>query len=163
MESSVTLDMTKFDELRRNLQYLSTKVIKSGVLNADPKTMEAAILNEFGGIATYGEAPFKGEKVNVPARSFIHYPAEHAAEKAFKETGKFLKDGIDKDSIDKLVDYVGEMVENEQKKALETNGSNVPNWVKHNDPRTIAIKGFDRPLWSRRDETFPISREVEDE
>ena len=155
--------MAKFENLCRDFQYLSSKAIKVGVLNAEPETIEAAVLNEFGGTATYNEEPFRGETVKVPARSFIQYPSEKAAEKAFKETEKFFREGMNRESMDKLLDYIGEMVENEQKKALETNGSNVPNWVKHNDPRTIAIKGFDRPLWSRRNETFPISREVTDE
>lgn len=162
MESTVNirLDLSGLDKIKRACQVLSENVIHSGVIDADEETMRAAMLNEYGGETEYEESPYKGEKVMVPPRSFVRAPAELKAAEAFSKAEGILKKGLTEENAQAAIESVGIDIEEAQTKALYTNGSGIPNWVPHNDPRTIAIKGFDKPLWSRRGETFPITHKI---
>lgn len=156
----ISLDFSGLKDILKGCKVLENSVVRSGVLEGDNETISEAYLNEFGGETEYKDGPHAGEKVMVPPRSFVRYPAEHAASEAFNKAKDILANGINKANAQIAVEVVGQEIEKAQKEALETNGSNVPGWVKHNDPRTVATKGFDRPLWSRRGETFPIKHEV---
>lgn len=162
MESTINikLDFSGLKSIIDACDTLDTTVVRSGVLGGDAQTIGKAFLNEYGGETVYDSGPFAGEKVLVPPRSFIRYPAEHTAKKAFKKAKDILSNGLTRANAQIAIEIVGQEIEEAQRKALDTNGSDVPGWVKHNDPRTVATKGFDRPLWSRRGETFPISHEV---
>ena len=162
MESTVKikLDFSGLNSILKGCDALNNSIIRSGVLGGDKETIQEAYLNEFGGETEYRNGPYKGEKVMVPPRSFVRAPAEHSAKTAFEKAKNVLENGINQANAKIALEMVGQEIEGAQKKALETNGDNVPGWVKHNDPRTVATKGFDRPLWSRRGETFPISYEV---
>lgn len=162
MESTINikLDFSGLKSIIDACDTLDNTVARCGVLEGDAQTIGEAYLNEFGGETVYRDGPFAGEKVLVPPRSFVRYPAEHEAKKAFKKAKDILSNGLTRANAQIAIETVGQQIEEAQRKALETNGSNVPGWVKHNEPRTVATKGFDKPLWSRRNETFPISHEV---
>lgn len=162
MESTVkiSLDFRGLESIKRTCESIKKSVVRSGVFSDDPRVMESAILNELGGESEYEDGPYAGEKVLVPPRPFVSIPAENSLPDATKKMGEVLAKGFKKENITESLAVVGHTISEAQKKALETNGSNVPGWQKHNEPRTIATKGFDKPLWSRRGETFPIKFEV---
>ena len=157
---NVKLDMSGFKAVEKACEALSSSKIQSGVLEADSETLAAAYLNEFGGETEYTDGKYAGEKVLVPPRSFVRAAAEIEAPNAFRKAKEILSDGLTKENANKAIISVAEDISKAQRDALENNGEKIPNWVKHNDPRTIETKGFDQPLWSRRGETFPISYEV---
>lgn len=152
MESSVTLDMTKFDELRRNLQYLSSKVVKIGVLH-NPEQAWKAYQNEYG-VFDSGE-----ESHPIPVRSNIQYPIEnnegHIMDSLKENLGDFSKEDIDK-SLKKA----GETGLKAIDMAFDTRGYG--SW-KRNAPLTIALKGKDSPLIDTGELRKSYSYEVEDE
>lgn len=162
MESTVkiNLDMSGFKQVEKACESLSGCVIHSGVLDGDEETTQAAILNEFGGETEYSSGPYAGEKVLVPPRSFVRAAAELKAPDAFKKATGFLKQGFTEENAEKAIESLGNDIEEAQINALENNGSGIPGWIPHNEPRTVATKGFDKPLWSRRGTTFPITHEV---
>lgn len=150
MESSVTLDMTKFDELRRNLQYLSSKVVKIGVLH-NPEQAEKAMKNEFGFVTDEGYL--------TPARSNVKYPIEnnegHIMDSLKENLGDFSKE-----DINKALKSAGETGLKAIDMAFETRGYG--SW-KENAPMTIARKGKDTPLIDTGELRKSYSYEVEDE
>lgn len=154
------LDLSGLDKIKEACKSLESRVIESGVLDADAETMHAAILNEFGGEATYREPPYSGEKVLVPPRSFVRAAAELNAPEAFKKATSILQKGLTEENAISAIESIGNDIEEAQRAALDNNGVGIPGWIPKNDPRTVAIKGFDRPLWSRRGETFPITHKV---
>lgn len=162
MESTVniSLDFSGLEKIKLACESLKSSIVRSGVFSEDPQVMEAAVLNELGGESEYEDGPFAGEKVLVPPRPFVSVPAERTAPVALEKMAKSLFEDFKKEKIRESLAGVGSMIAEEQRKALDTNGSNVPGWRQHNEPRTIATKGFDKPLWSRRHETFPIKYEV---
>lgn len=162
MESTINikLDFSGLKSIFDGCNVLDSNVVEAGVLDGDNQTISEAYLNEFGGETVYRDGPFAGEKVLVPPRSFVRYPAEHNAKKAFKKAKEILSKGINRANAQEALDTVGDYIAEAQQKTLETNGGDSPGWVKHNEYRTVATKGFDKPLWSRRNETFPISYKV---
>lgn len=132
----------------------------SGVIDADTETLQTARLNEYGGKSVYTDGKYAGEEVDVPPRSFVRAPAELGAKEFIKKGASVLKKGLTPENAENAVETMGAEVEKAQRDALNNNGSGIPNWLPHNEPRTIETKGFDRPLWSRRGETFPISHKV---
>lgn len=154
------LDMSGFRTLEKALDVLKSKVAISGVLNADGRTMKEAAINEFGGKSTYRDGPYAGEEVDVPPRSFIRAPAELSAKENFKKASNELKKGLTEQNAQEALAVLAHDTAQKQKDALNNNGSGIPGWLQHNEERTIATKGFDRPLWSRRNQTFPIDFEV---
>ena len=162
MESSVkiSLDFGGLEQIKRTCEVFKKAVVRSGVFSDDPQVMKSAILNELGGESQYEDGPYAGEKVLVPPRPFVSIPAERTAPEAIDKMGEILANGFTKENAIESLAVVGATIADAQKLALETNGSNVPGWKQHNEPRTIATKGFDKPLWSRRGETFPIKFEV---
>lgn len=163
MESTVKikLDFSGMDKVLQGCKILKESVVRSGVLNGDPETLQKANINELGGVTKYEDGPYKGEEVRVPPRSFVKAPARHRAPEAIKKAIKVLENGINQANSKIALEIIGQEIEDAQIKALERNGEGAnPDWLKHNDPRTVATKGFDRPLWSRRGSTFPIEHEV---
>lgn len=154
------LDMSGFKTIEKFFKLLGSKVAHSGVIKADERTMQAALLNEFGGTTTYSDGPFAGEEVQVPPRSFVRSPAELNAKEIFKKAEDVLKQGFTENNANEAIATLGHETAKKQRDALENNGSGIPGWLQHNEERTIATKGFDKPLWSRRNETFPIDFEV---
>ena len=162
MESTIDikLDMSGLEPIKKACDILNESKIHSGVLEGDGETLQKAFLNEFGGETEYTSGPFAGEKVLVPPRSFVRAAAEIEAPEAFNKAKKILENGLTQGNAKVAIETVAIAISDAQKDALENNGEKIPGWVQHNDPRTVATKGFDQPLWSRRGETFPISYEV---
>lgn len=154
------LDMSGFKTVEKALDVLKSKVAISGVLNADERTMKEAVLNEKGGKSTYRDGPFAGEEVDVPSRSFVRAPAQLFAVDNFEKASNVLKKGLTAQNAQEALALLGHETARRQRDALNDNGSGIPGWLQHNEERTIATKGFDKPLWSRRNETFPIDFEV---
>lgn len=155
------LDLSGFKQIEKFCNSLNSARIQSGVLKADAKTVEKAKLNEYGGVSVYDRGPYAGEEVRVPPRSFVNAPAEHTAPDALKKASKKFSDGFTESNIEQALDIVGKEVSEAQRRAIETNGNGAnADWVKHNEPRTIATKGFDKPLYTVNNETFPIDYEV---
>lgn len=154
------LDLSGLKAVKKTCQALKNSVAISGVLDADPFTMEEARLNEEGGVSTYREEPYVGETVQVPSRPFISEGAKLRIDDAFKKSADILKADFTPEGVEKALELLGTEAAEGQTNALNYNGAGIAGWVEHNDPRTVAIKGFDRPLWSRRGETFPITHKV---
>ena len=154
------LDMSGFSALEKVCKLLNSKVAHSGVIRADGETLKAAALNEFGGVTTYSDGPFAGEEVSVPPRSFVRAPAELSAVENFKKAAEVLKNGLTEENANEAFATLGFETAEKQRDALNNNGSGIPGWIPHNEERTVITKGFDKPLWSRRGETFPIDFEV---
>jgi len=159
VESKVRLNLSGLKRLLKELEEANNTVAVSGVINGDANATDAAILNEFGGKSIYTDDPYRGEEVIVPARSFVQKPIDINAQ-------KIIDAGVDeldfkKGSFIKSLNKMGKMASELQEKALETNGEGIPDWQKHNSPRTIDIKGFDKPLYTRHNTTFPIDYELQ--
>lgn len=150
MESSVKLDMTKFDELRNNLEYLSSKVVKIGVLN-NPEQAYKAYQNEYGFVTDEG--------YKTPARSNVRYPIEnnegHIMDALKENLGNFSKK-----EIDNALKSAGEIGLRAIDMAFETRGYG--SW-RANAPMTVAIKGKDSPLIDTGELRKSYSYEVSDE
>lgn len=142
--------MTKFDELMRNLQYLSSKVVKIGILN-NPEQAWKAYQNEYGFVTEEG--------YKTPARSNVQYPIEnnegHIMESLKENLGDFSKE-----NINKSLERAGETGLKAIDMAFETRGYGT--W-KENAPMTVAIKGKDTPLIDTGELRKSYSYEVTDE
>lgn len=163
MESTINvkLDMSGIKPIEKACNYLNSRVAQSGVIDADSETMYEAEFNAVkGGQRTYDSGPFAGETVDVPVRPFIDKPVELFSFEIFEKAVNVLKGGLTEQNAEKALEVLGEESSKKQRDTLYNNGAWIPGWVEHNDPRTVATKGFDQPLWSRRGETFPISYEV---
>ena len=163
MESTVNLklDFSGLNRIVKACGLLNKTTVRSGVLKADSETLQKAHLNEKGGLSFYDRGPYAGEAVMVPPRSFVRAPAEHSAKDAFEKASKHLSSKFDEDNIERAFDVIGKEISDAQRKAIETNGEGAnSDWLKHNEPRTIATKGFDKPLYTVNNETFPIDYEV---
>lgn len=156
----VKLDLSGFKPIERTCEVLSSTSAISGVIEADAETLTAARLNEYGGKGVYTDGKYAGEEVDIPPRSFVRAPAEIHGKEIGKKGASVLQKGFTEGNALNAIEIMGEEIEKAQKAALENNGSGIPNWLPHNEQRTIETKGFDRPLWSRRGETFPISHKV---
>lgn len=162
MESTINvkLDFSGLEPIKKACKILDESKIHSGVLDEDPQVQQKAFLNEYGGWSVYDSGPFMGERVLVPPRSFVRAAAEIEAPEAFAKAKKILSNGFTQGNAKVAIETVAIAISDAQKDALDNNGSKIPGWIQHNEPRTVATKGFDRPLWSRRDKTFPIDYEV---
>ena len=140
----------------KELEEAMNTVAVSGVINGDADATEAAILNEFGGEGSYPD----GRKVLVPARSFVQAPVELNADEIVS-AGENEINLDKKETLMNALRKMGEKASELQEKALESNGEGIPGWQKHNSPRTIDIKGFDKPLYTRHNTTFPIDYELQ--
>lgn len=140
----------------KELEEAMNTVAVSGVINGDADATEAAILNEFGGVGYYPD----GSKVLVPTRSFVQVPVERNADEIVN-AGKNEINLDKKETLMNALRKMGEKASELQEKALESNGEGIPGWQKHNSPRTIDIKGFDKPLYTRHNTTFPIDYELQ--
>lgn len=155
------LDFGGLNKVVKACDLLNKLRVHSGVINADSETTQKAYLNEFGGVSTYDRGPYVGEEVRVPPRSFVASPAEHSASKAFERASRMFSKGFTETHAEQAVEIIGEEISNAQRRAIEMNGEGAnPDWLKHNEPRTIATKGFDKPLYTTNNETFPIDYEV---
>lgn len=163
MESTVNLklDFDGLNKIMKACDFLNSTQVRSGVLNGDSETLKKAHLNEKGGLSVYDRGPYAGETVMVPPRSFVRAPAEHSAKDAFEKASKALSNGFTENNMNRAFDIIGKEISDAQRKAIETNGEGAnPDWLKHNEPRTVATKGFDKPLYTVNNETFPIDYEV---
>lgn len=162
MESTINvkLDFSGLKKIEKTCKALDSLCVRSGVLEGDAETLQKAELNEGGGPWVYEYGPYAGEPVDVPARSFIHGGARLRLDSAFSRGEKVLKMDFTPNGVTKALEAMGAELAEGQNNALEYNGVGIEGWLPHNEYRTVATKGFDRPLWSRRNKTFPISYKV---
>lgn len=159
VEENIKIDTKGFQALLRQLNEACNTVVVSGVIKADAETTEAAVLNEFGGTGIYRKGPYAGQTVEVPPRPFVSSTIEHHADEVIKVAQESLD--LDKDpTLVKALNSVGKKVKQLQEKPLKTNGEGLSDWQKHNSPRTIETKGFDKPLYTEHGSTFPIDYEL---
>ena len=156
VETKVRTSTAGFRKLLKELEQATKTVAVSGVINGDENATEAAVLNEFGGKGFYPD----GSEVMVPSRSFVQAPVELNA-KQIVDAGLNEIDFEKKPNLMNALRKMGEKASELQAKALESNGEGIPGWQKHNSPRTIDVKGFDKPLYTRFNTTFPIDYELQ--
>ena len=155
----IKIDKSAFQTLLRNLNEACNTVVVSGVINGDEETTENAVLNEFGGTGIYKHGPFAGQTVEVPPRPFVTATIEHGADEVIIVAEESLD--LEKDpTLVKALNAMGKKAKELQEKPLKTNGEGVAGWQKHNSPRTIETKGFDKPLYTEEGSTFPIDYEL---
>jgi hypothetical protein len=133
MESSVTLNTTKLNELMASLEKLKRKVVKIGVLN-NPEQAYKAMRNEFGFVTDEGYL--------TPARSNVRFPIESNEGMIMDALKSNLKD-FSEESIYKSLNEAGKMGLKAIDMAFDTQGYGT--W-KDNAPMTIAEKGKNSPL-----------------
>lgn len=154
------IDMSGFKKIEKTCEALDHNAAISGVLDADQFTLSEAKLNEEGGASFYRDGPFAGEKVEVPSRPFISEGAKLRIDHAFSKATSILKSDFTPSGVKRALELLGTEAAEGQMNALEYNGAGIAGWLPNNEERTVATKGFDRPLWSRRGETFPITHKV---
>lgn len=166
MVFTVTLDFKKdiknglLDRIEGAIEYLKNNHAESGVIDEEPEVEEKALLNEYGGFSKYEDGPFKGETVLVPGRPFIHGGVDNVIEKSNRMAANELKNGLNLTNARRALNVLAREAKMGQEHALESNGEGIAGWQKHNEPRTVATKGFDKPLYTRHNKTFPISNRI---
>jgi len=148
------------DRVLKAADILANNHVESGVMSEDEEIQEKALLNEFGGFSKYEDGPFAGETVLAPPRPFIHGGADLGADLAFALASDKLKQGFNVGNAKEALKIIAKQTKMSQEMAIESNGEGMPNWQKHNEARTIATKGFDKPLYTRHGTTFPIESAV---
>lgn len=143
------------DEIIKSAKMLNKSYVESGVIGEDERTLRMAYLNEFGGITNYDKDPHKGEEVMVPPRPFVDAPERVGVDelRSFIEFMSFGK--INKKVIKDILDGCGKIMSDQQKERIEQWGD-----IKDNSPRTVDIKGFNRPLHDSNNSPFPIKTRV---
>ena len=143
------------DEIIKSAKMLNKSYVESGVIGEDERTLRMAYLNEFGGITNYDKDPHKGEEVVVPPRPFVDAPERVGT----KELGDFIEfmtyGGLGRKTIKDMLDGCGEIMAKQQKERIKQWGD-----IKDNSPRTVDIKGFNRPLHDSNNSPFPIKTRV---
>jgi len=148
------------EALLNNLNEACKTVVVSGVINGDADATEAAELNEFGGTGIYKRGPYAGQTVKVPARPFVASAIEHHAGEIVRAAGEAI-DLENDPTLTNALHVMGKKTAELQENTLYSNGEGVPGWQKHNSPRTIETKGFDKPLFTELGGTFPIDYELQ--
>lgn len=160
VDCKIKIDNSGLKEVLKACKYLENNVAHAGVINADPKTVEIAAKNEFGGHSVYTYGPYAGEPVEVPQRSFIMKSINQKDDKIIEWGAMAFQNEFSERSAREAVDRVGDMAAETQRVAIDTNGEGVPDWQTWQDYRTIITKGHDKPLHTRNMETFPIDYEI---
>lgn len=156
-------DLSGINKLKDLFKYINSKSAYCGVLNADEITTKAAEQSQFGKTGAYNDGPFAGQTVKAPPRRFVSTPiANKKRREAILGVGfSAIKDSLTKNTIDKGLVAMAKKTTELQKNLIINNGEDVVGWKKHNEYRTIITKkGLDKPLYTRRNATFPISYEI---
>ena len=160
VETKIRTSTAGFRTFLRKLNEACNTVAVAGVINGDDDATETAILNEMGGVGVYTRGKYAGQTVDVPARPFVASAIEHHADEilAVAEKNIDFDKGVD---LMPALNAMGKKAAELQLETIESNGEGVPDWQKHNSPRTIETKGgLDRPLYREDGKTFPIDYEI---
>lgn len=166
MVSTVTyrsrFDLSGLNKLKELFNYINSKSAFVGVINESQEIVNEATLNHNGGMSVYRGGPYSGETVKVPPRRFVKGVTDNLSrvDKIKRAGYKAIKGNLTKETIDTGLKSMAEEAKKLQESLLKNNGEDLVGWQKHNEKRTIATKGFDKPLWTRRNTTFPISYEI---
>lgn len=135
---------------------ISKSYVLSGVIGEDQRTSQMAYQNEYGNITTmYDKEPHKGEEVVVPPRPFISEPARAGLTEIKSFLDFMFFNNITKKGLKSALNGCADIMARQQRDKIELWGN-----IKDNSPRTVEIKGFNRPLHNSNNNPFPIKTKV---
>lgn len=155
MESTIKIDMSGFNKLKKNLQKLTNTKLNVGVLD-DPFEAEKAYKNHLGGESIYSYGKHEGESVVIPPRPFLTLAFEEFGQEIINKSVKEM-DITSKDSISSTMKKIGKEAVLKVRYVMDNSTSLLP---PRNSKRTIETKGFDHPLIATGNMRSSINYEV---
>lgn len=115
------------------------KTIKVGYIN-DPELGYKAAQNELGGSGKLDD----GSSIEIPPRPFVTHAMDTYGDEIVNSGNSLLENEFTKKAVKEKMESVAKWA----KTAIAVSIEDVKEWSNfpHNSPRTVELKGFDKPL-----------------